>query len=316
MNYTPVTYNGKASEPIFAEILFQNKTVADSYVAFDEKVKYNTIFTEANNVATSQAYISGEPTAAGSVGAKDVLVTPDKVMYYAEFAPESLRPSRFSADMKAGAWNTISDKFEQSVLLQYSRNISADAENNFWSGVKEATKVTIAAGGASTEEKALIAGLPTKFVDGVVATLVSAERNISVVGTTITSATIKAEYEKLYLAIPAESINNSEKPVIYAPMAHLQLINSANINATTRDIFAIVDGVYFYNSTEIRFVQLPADTMIAAIPSQIVWCTDLLSDETYLKIETIAANRDDMFVKAVYTLGAHVANQEQVVLYS
>jgi len=107
----------------------------------------------------------------------------------------------------------------------------------------------------------------------------------------------------------------AEAPVIFAPKSHKQLINIYNSNATYRDLFSKDGDKYFYNGLEIRFVPLAGSVLIITLPSWISWCTDLLSDFSTIKIEKIAANREDMFLKAIYTLESYVGNQALITLY-
>ena len=72
---------------------------------------------------------------------------------------------------------------------------------------------------------------------------------------------------------------------------------------------------YFYNGIEIKFVPLSANVVIAALPSNLIWATDLLSDINRMEINKIANNREDMFVKNIFTIAAHVARQSNNVLY-
>jgi hypothetical protein len=139
---------------------------------------------------------------------------------------------------------------------------------------------------------------------------------VNVIGTTITSTNIATEYAKAYAAVPSRVLFGAVKPFIYAPYSHKQLINIFNISATYRDLFSVqADGSYFYNGVEIKFVPLAENVMIVARPDYIVWCTDLLSDINMLKIDKIALNREDMFVKNIMTIFAHVLNQSMNVLY-
>ncbi len=122
----------------------------------------------------------------------------------------------------------------------------------------------------------------------------------------------------MYAAIPAVVLAQSEKPFIYAPHAHKQLINIFNISATYRDLFSvdIKADKYFYNGIEIKFVPLSSDNaIIAAIPSNLVWATDLISDINHMEINKIANNREDYFVKHIFTLGVYIARQSNNVLY-
>jgi hypothetical protein len=320
ISYTPTDIRGKAYEPVIEEILFANDTVEKNLVAFETDVKSDTIFTENDNTATMQAYTSGAPSSSGTLGLTDTLVSPVKVMYYQEFDPNTLRSSRFKRDMAAGAWNVESNEFASKVLGSYGKLISEDLQAKFWSNATSATKTAVAAGANTTAEKAYVAGLSAGQFDGVVTRMIynggAVGGRINVVGVSITSSTIATEYGRAYAAVPARVLFGAVKPYIYAPYSHKQLINIFNINSTYRDLFSVqADGRYFYNGVEIVFVPLPENCIIVARPDYIVWCTDLLSDINMLKIDKIALNREDMFVKNIMTIFAHVLNQSMNVLY-
>ena len=85
--------------------------------------------------------------------------------------------------------------------------------------------------------------------------------------------------------------------------------------ALLTEIYSAFHKTYFYNGIEIKFVPLPENCMVVAIPSNLIWCTDLLSDLNYMEVNKIANNREDQFIKNVFTLAAHVVNQKYNVLY-
>lgn len=323
---TIVDIRGKAYEPVITELLFENKTVADNLVSFEDDVKANTIFTENSNIAAMQAYTSGAPSSSGTLAVTDTLITPTKLMFYQEFDPNTLRSSRFNRDMKPGAWNVASSEFERSVLAAYAKEVSYDAELKFWSGLTAATQTAIAGlspgvgqAAVGAAEQTWAAAQTPALVDGVIGRMIynggALGTRVKVAGTTISSSTIAAEYAKVYAAIPAVVLASGEQPFIYAPHSHKQLINIYNISATYRDLFSVSGDKYFYNGVEIKFVPLSENVMVAAKPSHLVWCTDLVSDLNYMEINKIANNRDDMFVKHVFTQFTHVVNQAVNVLY-
>jgi hypothetical protein len=257
-------------------------------------------------------------------------------MYYEEFDPETLRFSRFKQSMKPGAWEILSEEFERVVIGgNYAKKISLDLEAKFWSNALAATKTAVAAltAGAtnaevSAAEKTLVAGTTAGLFDGVVQYMIYNASNpahagavggrIKVVGTTITATNIKDEYDKLYAAIVAETLEEPHTPYIYAPRSHKQMINIYNNNPLNpREAFSVSDDkkTYHFNGVEIKFVPLPAKVMIAAVKENIIWCTDLLSDMNVMKIDKIAQNREDMFIKNIVTLCAHVVNQKYNTLY-
>lgn len=327
---------GVAAEPIIEEILFQNNTLDKGLVTFEDDVKAETIFTEADATATMQAWTSGVPTSSGSLNSWDVKVTPDKVMFYQEFDPETLRFSRYKRSMAAGAWNNFSTEFERVVIGGiYAKRIGLSAERNFWLGATSATKATIAgltAGAPNTsigaEEQAMVAtslgedgqfdGLLTKILynnSRATGTAQVGER-LKVVGTTINATNIKAEYDKIYSAIPAEVLQNGELPTIYAPYSHKQLITIFNNNVSNyKDAFMVSGDGYGFNGLKIEFVPFPEDVVLCAKKEHLFWVTDLLSDVNTIKMDKIANNREDYFLKSAMSEGAHVSNQKYNVLY-
>lgn len=327
---------GVAAEPIIEEILFENNTLAKGLVTFEDDVKAETIFTEADASATMQAWTSGVPTSAGSLNSWDTKVTPSKVMFYQEFDPENLRFTRYKRSMKPGAWENFSTEFEQVVIGGiYAQRISLSAERNFWLSATSATKTAIAALTAgtaqneiSTAEQAMVAaslgadgifdGLLTKILynnSRPTGTDQLGER-IKVLGTTITASNIKAEYDKIYAAIPAVVLENGELPIIYAPYSHKQLITIFNNNvANYKDAFAVSGDSYGFNGLRIEFVPFPENVALCAKKEHLFWVTDLLSDVNNIKMDKIANNREDMFLKSCMSEGAHVANQQYNVLY-
>lgn len=325
---TIVDIRGKAYEPVLEELLFENKTISENLVSFESDVKNETIFTENTNSVTLQAFASGAPTSQGTFNLTDTAVTPTKVMYYHEFDPNTLRPSRFKRSMKPGAWEMASTEFERVVLAAYGKEISSDAETKWWGGITTATKTAIAAltPGAgqnavgAAEQTWAAAQTATQF-DGVIAKMIynngALGGRIKVAGTTLSSTNVATEYAKVYAAIPAVVLAQTEKPYIYAPYSNKQFINIFNVSATYRDLFAvdIKADKYFYNGIEIKFVPLPENVVIAALPSNLVWCTDLVADINKMEINKIANNREDMFVKHIFTIAAHVARQAYNVLY-
>lgn len=334
INYNSIDVRGVAAEPIIEELLFDNETISQGLVTFEDNVKAETIFTEVSATATMQAYTSGAPGATGSLGGFDTIVSPVKVMYYQEFDPNTLRFSRFKRDMKPGAWECLSQEFEKVVIGGvYSKRISLSVENLFWTNATSTTKATVAGltagSGITTQEQSLVANTPAGLFDGIVTKLIYNDSNanhtgsvgqrVKVVGTTITATNIKAEYDKLYAAIPAVTLSGSSTaPYIYAPKSHKQLINIYNNTPTNyKDAFSVSDDkkTYFFNGVEIKFVPVPENVMICARKEHLFWCTDLSSDLNIMKIDKINANREDMFLKNILTITTHVSNQAFNVLY-
>lgn len=335
----PISYNtfkeqGKLAEDIISEILFQTPTIAGGLVTFEDDVKSNTTFTETSATVTQQAYTAGAPSASGDLLAFDATVTPAKFMYYAEFVPDNLRFKRFQKDMKPGAWETFSNEFERLVIGgAYAKKIALDFEHKFWNNATSATKTAVAALTASAsntyvsaQEKAYVASLTAGEYDGLITKIIYNDSNsagvagvggrIKVVGETKTAENIKAEYDKKYKAIPAEVLHSGNKPYIYVPFIDMQLINVYNNNVSNfKDAFDVSGDKYSFNGLEIKFVDIPDNVSLVGNKEHFLLCTDVISDVQYIKMEPIAANRDDWFLKSVMTCAAHVQNQKFNVLY-
>ena len=283
-----------------------------------------------------QAWVSGNPSSSGDLNSWDTKVTPEKVMFYQEFDPETLRFSRYKRSMVPGAWNNFSTEFERVVIGGiYAKQISLSAERNFWIGATSATKSTIAGltpgtlqTEVSTEEQGMVAaslGGAAQF-DGVLTKVIYNDSTdggsaavggrVKVVGTTIDASNIKAEYAKVFSAIPAEVLQNGMKPTIYAPYSHAQLIAEFNNNvANYKDAFLVDGDTYSYNGLKIEFVPFPENVLLCAKKEHIFWVTDLVSDVNTMKMDKIANNREDYFLKSAMSIGSHVANQKFNVLY-
>lgn len=328
ITYNFVDIRGVAVEPIAAAIIYENKTISEGYVTFEEDVKAETIFTEADATATMQAYTCNAPTANGNLSMFDAVVTPYKYTYYQEFCMDNFRFSRLKRDMKPGAWEMMSSEFERLLIGGvYAQRISADMENKFWSGATTATKAAVAAGANTTQEKALVAAMPTTLFDSLLTKVIYNSSNatstpgvggrVSVVGTTITATNIKTEYDKLYAAISPQLLETTGKTVyIYAPHSHRQLINIFNNNAAAyKDVFKVEGMKVTFYGIEVKFVPIPENVMLVAAKEHLFWVTDLLSDINKLEINRVQNNADNMFIKNVGTIGAHVQLQSSNVLY-
>lgn len=330
---TVVDIRGNAVEPIIEELLFANDTVGKELVTFHEDIKADTIFTENDNTVTMQAYTSGAPSTSGTFGLTDVSITPVKFIYYQTFTPETLRTSRFNRSMKPGAWNIESSEFGSTVLKAYGNNISEDIASKYWNTILAATQTAIAAltpgtgqGSVGAAEQTYAAALTAGQFDGVVTRMIynngALGTRYKVAGTTLSSTNIATEVGKVYAAIPTRAMNQTGAVSVemYMPFTCKQFINIYNVTATYRDLFSVTglgtaNESYFYNGVRINFVPLPENCIIAALPSNIHWCTDLLSDYSYFLVDRVATNQDTWFVKHCATIFAHITLQATNVLY-
>lgn len=330
---TIVDIRGEVFPEVYEELLFETKTINKKLVNLDDGFKANAIFTESTATATMQAYTSGVPTSSGTLAFTDVILTPVKVMFYQEYDPNSIRSSRFNTTMKKGAWNIESSEFNQTVVNLYNKKVAYTTEAKFWNNIKSATQTAIAAltpgagqGSVGAAEQTYAAALTAGQFDGVVTTMIynngGLGTRIKVAGTTVSASNIKTEMDKIYAAIPAVVLNqSSSKPVIYVPYSWMQYINQYNNVATNfKDVF-VVSGLGTANETitfqglRVETVPLPENCAIAAKPEYINWLTDSMDDINMIKAGYAYLNADTQFIKHVFTIYAHVANQSYNVLY-
>jgi hypothetical protein len=329
-----VDIRGKAVVPILEEILFDNKTIKDGYVAFNDNIKAGTIFSESAMSVTAQLYTGAALSSSGSMTVTDRTITPTKLEYKQTFLQEALRTSRYGTSMKPGAWNIESNEFASAVLGTYGAHVSQDAESIFWGGITAATQTAIAAltagagqGSMTAATMTAVAALTPGLVDGVFAKVLydnaAIGGYIKVTGTTVTSSNCAAEVGKIYAAIPAQVLANTATPVvIYAPRAWKQLMRIANnaVGAAQQVNFlfdsAANDSKCYYNGVEILFVPTPnAKMAYAQMKDAISWNTDLMDDVNRFEVGKLVNDGDTQYVRAIYTMAANVGRATIGVLY-
>lgn len=251
----------------------------------------------------------------------------------------SLKGTRFEKSMKAGAYNVVSDEFDQKVLIQVTPAVGAKLESWVWDGATTATKTAIAAltpgagqGSISAGAQALVAAMPTTLFDSIPATMLYNDSQsktvpgagigeyIKVAGTTVTTSNIVAEYVKMYNAIPDKVLvlTGDDAPVIYAPKAHYKLIKSVNRvqGAALQENFVgtSFNDMYF-NDVKIVFVDLVGFSIVAQ-KKNLKLVMDLLSDSSQLIIEKEANASTRRILKLINTMTTWVVKQKYNVLYN
>lgn len=334
ISYSTATEPKQVIEAILEEILFDNKTISQGYVTFNDNIKAGTIITEESMVVTAQLYTGAALSSSGSITLSDRTITPTKLEYKQTFLDEALRASRFNRSMRAGAWNIESSEFASKVLAKYGSNVSEDAESIFWSGITSATKIAIAGlvpgagqGSMTAATQTAVAAMTAGLVDGVFAKVLydngALGGYIKVTGTTVTSSNIATEVGKIYAAIlPEVMADTANPPVIACPRSWRQLARIANnaVGAAQQINFYFesnaADAKCFYNGVEMIFV--PTQNSLMAYQYQkkhVSWNTDLVDDVSRFETGKVANDGDTKFVRAIYTLAAHVGKASYGVLY-
>ena len=241
--------------------------------------------------------------------------------------------------MKQGAFEVVSDEFDRAVLSQVKPSVGKELETNVWNGATTATKVAIAAltpgagqGSISAGAQALVAAMPVTFFDSVPVTMLYNDSQSKVVPgaglgdykkvltiAAVTSASIVAEYVKIYNTIPDEILvmTGDDAPVIFAPKGDYKLIKAANrvqgVALQENFVGNTINDMYF-NDVRIIFVDL-IGFRIALPRYNLKLVMDLLSDSSQLIIEKEANASTRKIVKIINSMNTWVVKQKWNVLY-
>ena len=251
----------------------------------------------------------------------------------------SLKGTRFEKSMAAGAYNVVSDEFDQKVLVQVTPAVGAKLESWVWNGATAATKAAIAAltpgagqGSITAGAQTLVAAMPVTLFDSIPATMLYNDSQskavpgaglgdyLKVAGTTVTTANIVAEYVKIYNAIPDDVLvmTGEDAPVIYAPKGDYKLIKSVNRvqGAALQENFVgnSFNDMYF-NDVKIIFVDLTGFRIVAQ-KRNLKLVMDLLSDSSQLIIEKEANASTRRILKLINSMTTWVVKQKWNVLYN
>lgn len=340
-----VTYTGTKTETgEYAEIV--QEIYADSPTFRGETIEIVEGHKSGMDIYESSAEITFTAANYGAVTADNVnLKTQKSIVNLKTFNVEgiidesSLKGTRFEKSMKAGAYNVVSDEFDQKVLIQVTPAVGAKLESWVWDGATTATKAAIAAltpgagqGSISAGAQVLVAAMPTTLFDSIPATMLYNDSQskatpgaglgdyLKVAGTTVTAANIVAEYVKIYNAIPNNVLvmTGDDAPIIYAPKAHYKLIKTVNRvqGAALQENFvgASFNDMYF-NDVKIIFVDLVGFAVVAQ-KKNLKLVMDLLSDSSQLIIEKEANASTRRILKLINTMTTWVVKQKYNVLYN
>ena len=338
--YTGGKTNQTELEEIQREIYSDWGTFRDMDIDISEGHKSGTDVYESKVTVGMKAY-TGAAVSAGSdeLSVSKSSVATTKVEFSDLIDYNSLLDTRFERSMAAGAFNTVSNEFDNAVLQQVSPAISQTIENDIWNGATTATQAAIAAltpgasqGSISAGAQTLAAAMPTNLIDSLSAVLLyNASQAKETPGAglgdykkvlgiaTIDSSTIAAEYGKLYGTLDPKVLAN-EKVVIFAPLAHRQLMKIANnsVGAASNQNFTFsgdgMDAAAFYNGLEVKFK--PLEGFIIAAPSKYLKILmDLAGDVSKLEVDKQANGSDLYFYKNVQAFACWATNQRYITLY-
>lgn len=341
--YTGGKTNQTELQEIQQELYAESFTIRDGLIDVDENHKSGADVYESSVDVTAGAATTAGVTATGDISLNVNKTGVALVSYQYEdvIDEDSLKGTRFERSMARGAFNNVSDEFDQRVLIQTAPAIGEDVEGMIWNGATTAHKALIAAltpgaaqGSISAGAQTLVAAMPTKLFNSLPATILHNDSNAKATPgaglgdyikvpsiASIDASSIAAEYSKMYLAAPTKAVNHRAEPSeIFAPLSHRQLIKTANnsVGAASNKNF-LVEGsgegeVISYNGHKINFVPLEG-FMIFAIPSYMKLLMDLVSDVSSLMIGQMANGARQRYIKNIQTATTWVVGQKYITLY-
>lgn len=329
--YSPIVFTGSYYEEIFNEILYFNKTVEKNLVRFIDNVNTEIVLTESNITAITNPY-EETPTISNSLGNMtigDKTIRPYLFMIYKQFSPKDFMYSRFGKPNSGDtSFPKITDEMARLVIERFGKAESELMERRFWNSSTTATQTAVGLltpgvtqGEVSTAEKAYVAASPTDYVNGVVTKLIltyaATNKRFKVVGTTITSSNIAAEYAKVYAALLPKLLqpNYASTVKMFVPYNNLQMVQIANASATYRDVFTVTGEDYYYCGVKIEFVPLANNVIIGGIGQDLAWICDITDPGAKLEVGKLQANSEAMFMKSPYTMETAFVQAQQFVLY-
>lgn len=330
-------------DEIQSEIYADWGTFRERDIFISENHKSGTDVFESKVSVNMKAASTGEVTADGTATyqVNKTPVTNTRVMFADVIDQETLLDTRFEKSMAAGAFNLVSSEFDNAVLQYITPAISERMESALWDGATTAQKADIAAltpgagqGSISAGAQTLVAAMPTNLFNSLPATILyNASQSKAVPGAglgdykkvlsiaAITAATIAAEYGKLFNALdPKVLADPVNTPVIYAPLAHRQLMRTANnsVGAASNKNFDFVDNTLqskvYFQGIEVKFKPL-VGFMICADPRYLKLLMDLISDISSMETGQVANGAQQMWYKNVQSIQTWVTNQRYITLY-
>ena len=328
---------------IQSEIYADWGTFRDRDIFIDEGHKSGTDVYESKVTVNMKAATTGEVTADGTAAyAVDKSpVTNVRVMFADLVDQSTLLDTRFERSMAKGAFNLVSSEFDNAVLQYITPAISERMESATWDGATTAQKVAIAAltpgasqGSISAGAQTLAAAMPVNLFNSLPATILHNDSQSKAtpgagIGdykkvlsiSTITSATIAAQYQLLFETLdPKILVDPSNPPVMFAPLAHRQFMRTANntVGAASNKNFdfennTLQSKVYF-QGIEVKFKPL-VGFIVCADPRYMKLLLDMISDISTMETGQVSNGAQQTWYKNVQSLTTWVTNQRYITLY-
>jgi len=239
---------------------------------------------------------------AGTLALTEAVLTPKNLQINVDLCKKTLLSGWEAEEMKAGAFNRTAPTFDQYVLAYFGEIIADSVEGSIWSG----------AAATAGQFEGFLTGTTGAFaVNGnVVASSASAA---------YTAANIIANLQTLVADIPANVYGRDDLRIYMnmktyrfyiSAISTLGYVNAYNMNGDYTPVF---EGITIQPCPG-----MPDNKMVAAETSNLFYGTDLLSDDTNIKMldMTQLDGSDNMRVVAKFSGGVQVGIGADVVSQS
>ena len=235
-------------------------------------------------------------TDAGTLALTEAVLEPKNLQINVDLCKKTLLSGFEAEEMKAGAFNRTAPTFDQYVLSYFGELIADSVEGSIWSGA-DAT--------AGEFEGFLTATTGAFAVNG---NVVQTD-NTGGAGTAYTAANIISNLQTLVAGIPANVYGRDDLRIYMnmktyrfyiSAISTLGYVNAYNMNG---DYVPVFEGITIQPCPG-----MPDDELVAAETSNLFYGTDLLSDDTNIKMLDMTSldGSDNMRVVAKFSGGVQV----------
>lgn len=288
-------YSGKEAGKIIGKAFNEATTLKSGFITLVPNVNYKLNLRKIELTGGRRAYSCGF-IPAGAITLSEKVLEPKKFVDDFEVCKEDFRNQWNDGDLGESAWNDGDMKVIMDAIIAEKLAQEAEAlETNIWQGDDANT---------------------TEF-DGFIKLFDADEDIITVDGTEITEDNVLAEIKKVKAAVPVALRKKNVRIGVSPDIANAYndlLLTKGIMNGLGGDANATIKlGKY----TLEELPGLPENTMVAALPENLVFGTGLQADHNEIRIvNSDEINLDGKFKGSmVYNAGVEYYNPEEIVYY-
>ena len=289
------TYAGEFAGKYISAALLSGNTIANGGITVKPNVKYKEV---VKKVATSGLIgdASCDFTDAGSLTLTERILQPEEFQVNLELCKKDFRSDWEAVQMGYSAYDNLPPKFADFLIGHVAAKVAEKTEQNIWQGAN--------ATAGEFDGLSVLLGADSDVVD--------------VTGTTVTSANVIAEIQKVVDAIPS-AVYGKEDLKIYISTNIAKAYVSAQAALGYRDLYHVGKTEMNFQGISLFVAQGLADNdMVAAETSNLYFGTGLLSDHNEVKVIDMADLDGSQNVRVVmrFTAGVQYGIGGDIVLYT